>query len=71
MNFAKIDKGFVQYPFVTGPNVFTAEEYWRATGIGSATAYKRLRAMLAAGKVRKVKTQRKGTKVIAWEYLEK
>lgn len=69
MNFEKLSGGFVDTPIVSGPNVFLRSEYQAAIGISSAYAGDRLRSLVAAGKIRKVRTRRDGRLVSAWEYV--
>jgi len=68
--FTKLDKALpTKAPMSTGPNVFLAVDYAAHAGVRPRTARERLQMMVAAGKVRRVRTQRNGRIYDAWEYI--
>ncbi|HEY6766595.1 MAG TPA: hypothetical protein VI386_17685 [Candidatus Sulfotelmatobacter sp.] len=67
--FDKINSGFSEPPLATGPNVFITSEYAAAIGLSEPQTFRRVKQLLAEGKVARVRVRRNGRVVPGWKYV--
>lgn len=66
----KLNIDFPKPPLVAGPNVFTTAEYMEAIGLRPRQTRERLQRLEKKGKVQKVRAERNGKIVPAWNYID-